>query len=412
MPFTDSDLRALEPREKQYRVATGDGLYVVVYPNGSKYFTWVYRYPPGRGGQQRWHHIGPYGKGSGKWSLKAARDERDRLDQLRKAGDDPRVLKADAKREVEKKAKVPSLQEVAEDYLNRSRNRSSTVNDYRNMLFNQVLPVLGHHSPVNRFEWYSGGRQKVLDLKKGIEARGSLYQSDKCLMVMRSMFEHAIDNAWMQPPNPALGSKGARSKHEPKHHPTLEWDQLPQFFEDLERNDPKGNFVVVSAVKMLFLTFLRVSSLSGLRWEEIDYKKGLWIIPAERMKAKQDHKIPLTTQIKEVLEKLHEVTGNEEYAFHTGMTRGKYPHMNPSSINNHLIRLGYKGILTGHGVRAIPLTAGQEVLNFSPDVIQRQMAHAIGDKVRQAYDRAQFMKERKKFMIAWCDALVEQGLIT
>ena len=73
MPFTDSDLRALEPREKQYRVATGDGLYVVVYPNGSKYFTWVYRYPPGRGGQQRWHHIGPYGKGSGKWSLKAAR---------------------------------------------------------------------------------------------------------------------------------------------------------------------------------------------------------------------------------------------------------------------------------------------------------------------------------------------------
>ena len=411
MPFTDSDLRSLVPRDKQYRVAAGDGLFVVVYPNGGKYFVWKYRYPPGRSGQQRWHQIGPYGRGSGQWTLKAARDERDRLDQLRKAGDDPRVLKADAKRAVEEKSKVLSLQEVAEDYLRRSKNRPSTVNDYRNMLFNQVLPVLGHKSPVNRFEWYSGGRQKVLDLKKGIEARGSLYQSDKCLMVMRSMFEHAIDNAWMQPPNPALGSKGARSKHEPKHHPTLEWEQLPQFFEDLERNDPKGNFVVVSAVKMLFLTFLRVSSLSGLRWEEIDYKKGLWIIPAERMKTKQDHKIPLTNQIKEVLEKLHEVTGNEEYAFHTGMGK-KYPHMDPSSINNHLIRLGYKGILTGHGVRAIPLTAGQEVLNFSPDVIQRQMAHAIGDKVRQAYDRAQFMKERKKFMIAWCDALVEQGLIT
>ena len=411
MPFTDSDLRSLVPRDKQYRVAAGDGLFVVVYPNGGKYFVWKYRYPPGRSGQQRWHHIGPYGRGSGQWTLKAARDERDRLDQLRKAGDDPRVLKADAKREADEKSKVPSLQEVAEDYLRRSKNRQGTVSDYRNMLFNQVLPVLGHKSPVNRFEWNNGGRQKILNLKKGIEARGSLYQSDKCLMVMRSMFEHAIDNAWMQPPNPALGSKGARSKHEPKHHPTLEWEQLPQFFEDLERNDPKGNFVVVSAVKMLFLTFLRVSSLSGLRWEEIDYKKGLWIIPAERMKTKQDHKIPLTNQIKEVLEKLHEVTGNEEYAFHTGMGK-KYPHMDPSSINNHLIRLGYKGILTGHGVRAIPFTAGQEVLNFSPDVIQRQMAHAIGDKVRQAYDRAQFMKERKKFMIAWCDALVEQGLIT
>ena len=86
--------------------------------------------------------------------------------------------------------------------------------------------------------------------------------------------------------------------------------------------------------------------------------------------------------------------------------------MDPSLINNHLIRLGNKGILTGHGVRAIPLTAGQEVFNFSSDIIQRQMAHAIGDKVHQAYDRAQLMKERKKFMIAWCDALVEQGLIT
>ena len=244
MPFTDSDLRALEPREKKYRVATGDGLFIEVHPHGGKYFVWKYRYPPGRGGHQRWHEIGPYDKGSGKWSLKAARDERDRLDQLRKAGDDPRVLKADAKREVEKKAKVPSLQEVAEDYLNRSRNRSSTVNDYRKMLFNQVLPVLGHHSPVNRFEWYSGGRQKVLDLKKGIEARGSLYQSDKCLMVMRSMFEHAIDCGWMQPPNPAFGSKGAKPSHVAKHNPTLEWHEVPQLMEDLESERKFGSFII------------------------------------------------------------------------------------------------------------------------------------------------------------------------
>ena len=160
MPFTDSDLRSLEPRTKKYRVAAGDGLYVEVHPHGGKYFVWVYRYPPGRNGQQRWHQIGPYGRGSGQWTLKAARDERDRLDLLRKAGDDPRVLKADAKRAVEEKSKVLSLQEVAEDYLRRSKNRQSTVNDYRNMLFNQVLPVLGHKPPVNSFEWNNGGRQK------------------------------------------------------------------------------------------------------------------------------------------------------------------------------------------------------------------------------------------------------------
>ena len=86
--------------------------------------------------------------------------------------------------------------------------------------------------------------------------------------------------------------------------------------------------------------------------------------------------------------------------------------MNPSSINAHLIRMGYKGILVGHGVRSVPLAAGQEIIDFSHEVIQRQMAHSVGDRVRQAYDRSQMMDERRKFMIAWCDALVEQGLIT
>ena len=105
---------------------------------------------------------------------------------------------------------MPTLEKVAEEFLTNSRNRASTVKDYRNMLFNQVLPVLGHQSPVNRFEWSNGGRQKVLDLKRNIQARGSLYQSDKCLMVMRSMFGYAIDMGWMAEPNPAIGSKYAK----------------------------------------------------------------------------------------------------------------------------------------------------------------------------------------------------------
>ena len=114
MPFNDSDLRALKPQAKQFRVATGNGLFVVVYPNGSKYFVWGYRFPPGRSGQQRWHHIGAYGRGSGQWTLKAARDEKDRLDLQRKEGQDPRAVKADAKRAVEKQAAVYNFKVVAE----------------------------------------------------------------------------------------------------------------------------------------------------------------------------------------------------------------------------------------------------------------------------------------------------------
>ena len=120
-----------------------DGLCVVAYPNGSRYFTWVYRFPPGTKGQQRWYQIGPYGRGVGEWTLKKARDEKARLDLLHKQGEDPRALKADAKRGFDKQAGVTTLEKVAEEFLTNSRNRASTMKDFRNMLFNQVLPVLG-----------------------------------------------------------------------------------------------------------------------------------------------------------------------------------------------------------------------------------------------------------------------------
>ena len=193
MSLTDSGLKALLPKEKKYRVSVGDALFVIVYPNGGKYFIWRYRFPPTREGQRRDYQIGPYGKAPGKWTLKQAKDEVIRLDQLRKAGEDPRLLKSESKRELIKQATNPSLIKAAEGFLDRSKNKPSTVKDYRNMLYNQVLPVLGPDTPVNRLEWSNGGRQQVLSLKESIESRGSLYQSDKCLMVMRGMFDYAID---------------------------------------------------------------------------------------------------------------------------------------------------------------------------------------------------------------------------
>ena len=94
-------------------------------------------------------------------------------------------------------------------------------------------------------------------------------------MVLRQVFDYAIDQGWLDTPNPAFGSKHVKSKSEVKHQPTLEWNELPEFFERLQKNEPRGSMVVVSAVKVFFLTFLRVNSLAGLRWEELDYKKDL-----------------------------------------------------------------------------------------------------------------------------------------
>ena len=411
MPASDSDLRALQPRERKYKFSCGNALFVEVYPGGGKYFVWKYYFPPGRKGQQRWYQIGPYGKGPGKWTLKHARDEQARLDVLRKAGEDPRLLKSESKRELIKQATNPSLIKAAEGFLERSKNKPSTVNDYRNMLYNQVLPVLGPDTPVNRLEWSNGGRQQVLSLKESIESRGSLYQSDKCLMVMRGMFDYAIDRGWMQPPNPAMGSKQAKSKHKSTPNPSLEWGQLPKFFEDLERNEPGASVVTLLAVKVLVMTFLRGGSLTPARWEEFDLKKDLWTIPAERMKTGRQHQVPLTDPLKDVLETLRSFNGDQEYVFFS--PRGRtFPHVHRDSLHNHLKNMGYKGLTTAHGFRHLALTAGQEVLKVDHEIIQRQMAHTFGDKIRGSYDKSQMMEERRDFMVAWSDALVEQGLIT
>ena len=411
MPASDSDLRALQPRERKYKFSCGNALFVEVYPGGGKYFVWKYYFPPGRKGQQRWYQIGPYGKGPGKWTLKQARDEQARLDVLRKAGEDPRLLKSESKRELIKQATNPSLIKAAEGFLERSKNKPSTVKDYRNMLYNQVLPVLGPDTPVNRLEWSNGGRQQVLSLKESIESRGSLYQSDKCLMVMRGMFDYAIDRGWMQPPNPAMGSKQAKSKHKSTPNPSLEWGQLPKFFEDLERNEPGAAVVTLLAVKVLVMTFLRGGSLTPARWEEFDLKKDLWTIPSDRMKTGRQHQVPLTDPLKDVLETLRSFEGDQEDVFLS--PRGRtFPHVHRDSLNNHLKNMGYKGLTTAHGFRHLALTAGQEVLKVDHEIIQRQMAHTFGDKIRGSYDKSQMMEERRDFMVAWSDALLEQGLIT
>ena len=121
MALTDSGLKALLPKEKKYRVSVGDALFVIVYPNGGKYFIWRYRFPPTREGQRRDYQIGPYGKGPGKWTLKQAKDEVIRLLQLRKAGEAPRLLKSESKKELIKQATTPSLIKAAGGFLDRSK---------------------------------------------------------------------------------------------------------------------------------------------------------------------------------------------------------------------------------------------------------------------------------------------------
>ena len=148
----------------------------------------------------------------------------------------------------------------------------------------------------------------------------------------------------MKPPNPVLESKDAKPKHEPTHHPTLEWNQLPDFFDALKSNDPMVLFVVVLAVKVLLSTYLMVNSYSGLRWDEMVEKKGIWTVPALRMKNNKDHHLPLSNQILDIHQDLRALNGHKALVYFTGRRR-KHPYMNSSSINAHLTKF-IDGVVT------------------------------------------------------------------
>ena len=159
------------------------------------------------------------------------------------------------------------------------------------------------------------------------------------------------------------------------------------------------------------MTFLRGGSLTPARWEEFDLKKDLWTLPADRMKTGREHQVPLTDPFKDVLKKLRSFNGDQEFVFFS--PRGRtFQHIHRDSLNNHLKNMGYKGLTTALGFTHFALTSGQEVLKVDHEIIQRQMAHTFGDKIRGSYDKSQMMEERRDFMVAWSDALVEQGLIT
>jgi len=229
-------------------------------------------------------------------------------------------------------------------------------------------------------------------------------------MVMRQVFDYAIDRSWLEHPNPALSSRFTKSKHIPTGNPCLSWNELPKLLNDLNTNRGKGSPVVIAAIKFDILTFVRVGSLVPMRWDELDYEEDLWTIPANRMKNAKEHLVPLTEPIKRLLDYLRQFNGEEDYVFWSPRGRAR-PYIDESALNQHLkVRLGYGGKQTAHGFRKLPATAGQDVLKFPYEVISRQMAHAVGDKVRRAYDKSQLLEERRTFMDAWCDALVSHGL--
>jgi integrase len=240
----------------------------------------------------------------------------------------------------------------------------------------------------------------LLAAVRKIEARGAYDLAHRVLGVASQVFRYGVATGRCER-DPAPDLRGALTPHKGRNQAAVTPDELPELLRKINGYGEIGDKLTALALRLLALTFVRTSELIGAEWKEIDLDGAVWIIPAERMKMKSEHVVPLSMQAIAILRELQPLAGGSRYVF---------PGRNPDKpISNNtmlfaLYRLGYKGKMTGHGFRAVASTMLNES-GFPADVIERQLAHCERNEVRGAYNRAEYLPQRRAMVQQWADML-------
>ena len=395
MALTDVKVRNAKPKEKQYKLFDGDGLFLLVMPpgkktpNGSKCWRMKYRF----GGKEKLLALGTYPE----VSLSDARDKRTEARRQIAAGIDPgEARKARKVANAEKAANT--FEVVAREWYGKNEPVWSPTHAVMviSRLEKDVFPAIGNR-PVSEIK-----APDVLKMIQNIEARGVIETAYRIKIVCGQVFRYATATGRAEG-DPTAALKGALSKRRVKHHASI---TDPKEAAVLLRaiDGYQGGFVVRQALRLAPLVFVRPGELRKAEWAEIDLGNAEWNIPAEKMKMKQPHLVPLSKQAVEILRELQPVTGSGKYLF---PGRASKP-MSENGINAALRYLGYdKDTMTGHGFRAMARTILDEVLQVRIDFIEHQLAHAVKDPNGRAYNRTSHLAERRKMMQTWADYLDE-----
>lgn len=392
MKLTDTAVRKAKPEARSYKMADGGGMYVEVMPNGSKYWRLKYRF----GGKEKRLALGVYPD----VTLSDARARRDDARKLLANGSDPGTVKQAQKRQARIEA-ADSFEAIAREWhtLNTPRWTANHACDVLHSLEREIFPAFGD-APISAID-----APTVLDAIRKIECRKAFDVAGRVLQRVRVVFAYAIASGRARH-NPAAEIAGALApRPKKKHFPAVKPHELPALLQALadywERD--KTSPLVRLATRLLSLTFVRTGELRGAQWREFDFEKRLWTIPAERMKARQPHIVPLSRQAEEVLAALHPLTGHGALVFPSRSGEGKT--MSENAINMALRRAGYEGKMCGHGFRSVASTYLNELGTIRPDIIEAQLAHADKNAVRAAYNRADYMEYRTAMMQFWADTL-------
>lgn len=389
MPLTHTAIRQAKPKDKPYKLSDAQGLYLEVRPNGSKYWRMKYRFA----GKEKRLAIGVYPT----VTLAKARAKRDEArDLLINQDIDPSRHKREQKR-LQKVKVENSFEAIAREWHDNEKGGWSAnhADKILRSLEADAFPAIGSH-PIEDIT-----PPILLDMLRGIEQRGALEMAAKVRQRCERVFRYAIQTGRALH-NPATELRGALKTAPKSHYAALTTDDLPAFFSKLEALE--CHLQTRLALKLMALTFVRTNELRSAEWSEFDLDKAEWRIPAERMKMRVEHIVPLSDQAVEIIRTLQDINGHRRYLFPSAHNPRK-----PTSNNAMLFavyRMGYKGKATVHGFRATASTALNE-MGFPSDVIERQLAHAESNKVRAAYNRAQYLKERRILMQRWAHYLGE-----
>jgi integrase len=384
-PLSDAKIRQTTPGASPIRLSDGDGLYLLVQPDGARWWRFAYALH----GRRNTLSFGVYPA----TSLKLAREKRLAARALLAAGSDPSVeRKADKAR-----AKAETFGEVAREWLDQQRATLArvTYEKARWMLFELAGPWLGAR-PMRVIE-----PPEVLAVLRRIEGTGRRETAHRVRQRISQVFRYAIATGRAtRDPIPDL--RGALAPVVSKHRAAVTSpDEVGELLRACDAFG--GSFVVASALRLAPLVFVRPGELRRAEWAEIDLDAAEWRLPAEKMKMREPHLVPLSRQALALLHDLKPLTGAGRYVFPSLRTTSRP--MSENTINAALRRMGYDGTVhVGHGFRAMASTLLNE-LGWAPDVVDRQLSHRERNKVRAAYNRALHLPERRRMMQAWADYL-------
>lgn len=378
MPLSDTAARQAKFNGKPQKLTDEKGLFLLVNQSG-KYWRLKYRH----GGKEKVLALGVYPE----VSLKEARAKRDDARRLIAEGVDPGLARKQSK-VANRLASENSFEALAREWHQSQLARWSPSHATRviESLEVDAFPNLGL-VPVAELT-----APMMLDALRKVEARGASETAGRVLQRIGAIMRYAIQTGRASY-NPAQDLKGALKAAKQEHHPALPRSELPEFYRRLavEPLAPATR----PAFHLLMLTMTRPSEVRLARWDEFDLERAEWRIPAERMKMRAPHIVPLSRQALAVLDELRPLTGQCELLFPNERNLNKP--MSAGTLSNAMGRMGYKGIACPHGFRALASTTLNEE-GFNPDVIERQLAHAERNKVRAAYHRAEYLDDRRKLL--------------